>query len=283
MTAYHENLTFDDNLPVKVILHTDPNWKKKDVLSHWHNSIELTYIVDGDPGTAIINGDSYTLKEHQLYVIGPNVIHSFDTTLTYQDEILTLLIPLNWLSDKLDYYNQVHFDVGPIDLNLPKYQHLLNSMQAIVAYKRKNKNGVAEQLDTVSALHYMASFVLTQRTFVGKQDLELSSPIIIQEIMQKIQNEYQTNITIEQLSEDNHVSVAHLIRLFKKYVGVSPKNYLIQTRLSAATKLLKDTDNSIETIAEQTGFGSTKNFFVLFRKRYRVTPSEYRQNNQELV
>lgn len=281
MSAFHENLIFNDKLPVKVILHTDPVWKRKLVGSHWHNSIELCYIVNGAPGKCRINGQSYVLKPHQFFVIGPNMIHSFDAVVNVKNEILTLLLPLNWLSDQIDNFNKIHFKVGPLDLTRRKYVNVENCMREIVKYKHDTDPNLQEQVDTICALHYLAAFVLNAMSQIhedGTNNLELGSPMMIQEIMLKIQSDFAENITVSQLSEEYHLSETHLIRLFKKYVGVSPKNYLVSIRLNEASKLLRQTTKPIHEIVDETGFGSNKNFFVLFHKHFQMTPSEYRND-----
>lgn len=284
MAAYHENLIFDNQLPVKIILHTDVNWKKRTVLSHWHNSIEVCYIVKGQPGDARINGQKYHLQPHQLYLIGPNIIHSFDTVVTQQAEILTLLIPLTWLSDQFDYFNKAIFQVGPVNVDHPGHKLLEKQLQTIIDYKRSKNPSANSKLQTVGALHYIAYLILGKmidEKTEQSNDLELGSPLLIQQLMSKIQHDYQHNLMISQLSEDNHISETHLIRIFKKYVGVSPKNYLIQIRFDEAKQLLHQTSMSVEEIAQKTGFGSAKNFFVLFHKRFDKIPNEYRHKNKQ--
>ncbi|WP_125770276.1 AraC family transcriptional regulator [Companilactobacillus furfuricola] len=282
MPAYYENVIFDDSLPVKVFLHTDPAWKIKDVMSHWHNSIELCYVVKGEPGKTRINGQEFQLTAHEFFVIGPNVIHSFNAVVDPRNEILTLLLPLNWLFDQIDDFNQIHFEIGPLDLTDPKFSSLQLGLEKIVEYKRAKKPDIQEQVQTISALHYVAAFVLKEMSRFQEKDsgsLKLGSPLMIQSIMSQMQNNYSENITVAQLSQEHHISEAHLIRIFKKYVGVSPKSYLVQTRLTKAAQLLRQTDQPIHEIAEGTGFGSNKNFFVLFRKHFEMTPNEYRHQN----
>ncbi|WP_125709597.1 AraC family transcriptional regulator [Companilactobacillus zhongbaensis] len=282
MPAYYENLVFDDSLPVKAFLHTDPSWKVKDVMSHWHNSIELCYVVKGEPGRTRINGQEYQLTAGEFFVIGPNVIHSFKAVVDPRNEILTLLLPLNWLFDQIDDFNQIHFEIGPLDLTEPKFALLEKSLAKITEYKRAEKPDIQNQVQTISALHYVAAFVLQKMSRFQENDsgsLKLGSPLMIQSVMSEIQNNFSKNITIAQFSQENHISEAHLIRIFKKFVGVSPKNYLVQTRLTKATQLLRQTDLPIHEIAEQTGFGSNKNFFVLFRKHFEMTPNDYRHQN----
>jgi AraC-like DNA-binding protein len=282
MAAFHENLIFDDKLPVKVILHSNPGWRKKVALSHWHNSIEICYVIDGHPGTGRINGESFELEADNAYVIGPNVIHSFDSIITRKDEVLTLLIPLEWLTDQINDFNEIQFDIGPIDVKAEKNRIFYEALNNVLEYKRSTKIGLEQQVTAVAALHYIAAFVLTQNSSVRLSPanaLELGSPLMIQQMMSKMQNNYQDNLTISELSAENHISEAHLIRVFKKYVGVSPKSYLIQIRLAEAARMLRQTESSIEEISSDTGFGSPKNFFVLFRKKYQMTPKEYRQKN----
>ena len=65
----------------------------------------------------------------------------------------------------------------------------------------------------------------------------------------------------------------------KSYTGFTPLNYLINIRISEATKLLKKSHLSIINIALDTGFNSSQHFSTTFKKLTGFTPGEFRKNN----
>ncbi len=77
------------------------------------------------------------------------------------------------------------------------------------------------------------------------------------------------------VAEELEVSVAHLIRQFKKYVGETPTNYLIRYKLEKSKELLGDESLYIDTIANVVGFSCGNYYAKVFRKYYGISPSQY--------
>nr|WP_246367099.1 helix-turn-helix transcriptional regulator [Paraliobacillus salinarum] len=67
------------------------------------------------------------------------------------------------------------------------------------------------------------------------------------------------------------------MRTFTKETGVTPYQYVMNTRIAAARFLLKASDASIKDIAFSTGFQSESSFCTCFKKIEQLTPSQYRK------
>jgi AraC-like DNA-binding protein len=96
--------------------------------------------------------------------------------------------------------------------------------------------------------------------------------------MNYIKGHYTEKITVHQLAEQVHWSDSTLFALFKEAFGKAPIAWLNDYRLSVATKLLKSTPDSIESIAQSVGIEDPRYFSKLFRRRYQCTPGQYRKN-----
>lgn len=68
--------------------------------------------------------------------------------------------------------------------------------------------------------------------------------------------------------------------MFKKQLGINYKAYLTQIRLEKVKFLLVHTENKLLEIALESGFGSEHSLIKNFKKTYRLTPTEYRRENQ---
>lgn len=97
-------------------------------------------------------------------------------------------------------------------------------------------------------------------------------------IKQYIDNNYHENITLESLTSLIDLNKYYLVHSFKKYLGISPINYLIEKRLEASRKLLVNTDEPISKIAEKVGFSSQSYFSQYFKKAMHMSPKDYRNN-----
>lgn len=92
-----------------------------------------------------------------------------------------------------------------------------------------------------------------------------------------ISQNYYEAITLDSLAERFAMNKYHLQKQFKRFIGISPSKYLIHTRITRAKELLRSTDNSIEKIAEEIGFGNVSNFTRAFKQYENITPTTYRK------
>jgi len=76
-----------------------------------------------------------------------------------------------------------------------------------------------------------------------------------------------------------NLSTSHLGRLFKAAMGTSIVQYTIELRLKDARQLLQTTDWPVKRIAIECGIPDGPNFVRLFKRRFRMTPSECRNNH----
>jgi len=83
---------------------------------------------------------------------------------------------------------------------------------------------------------------------------------------------------LTELADKLGVTDRHLRRLFQKHLGKSPMDVRKQNRLSLATALLADSDGSIADIAYASGFQSLRRFNDVFKTKYGIPPSEWRQS-----
>ena len=87
---------------------------------------------------------------------------------------------------------------------------------------------------------------------------------------------FEEEIRLDQLAHLQHTSKFHLIRLFKRYYGITPHQYLIGKRMEEAKRLLKK-GNSISDTCYKVGFESINSFSNLFKTKTGKSPSEYRK------
>lgn len=104
-----------------------------------------------------------------------------------------------------------------------------------------------------------------------------SSSKLAIDVIYYMQSYYSNKITIENLCTEFHTNRTTLLNDFKKYSGQSINHYLIQLRLTMASKLLRDTELPIDEVCERTGFKDISYFSKSFKKGISLTPSDYRK------
>lgn len=96
--------------------------------------------------------------------------------------------------------------------------------------------------------------------------------------LQYIRMNYQSHVTVHELSEIIGVSQSYLFRIFKEITGKSPRQYLVDYRLLQAKKLLKETTMTITQVAASVGYPDALAFSKFFMCHQGVSPRKYRQS-----
>ncbi len=84
----------------------------------------------------------------------------------------------------------------------------------------------------------------------------------------------------DQFAVAMNASKSTLYRKVKKLTAISPVEFLRNTRLTFASRLLLSTTDDIGYIAYQVGFNDTKHFANAFKSYFGVSPNNYRHNNK---
>lgn len=100
-------------------------------------------------------------------------------------------------------------------------------------------------------------------------------------ITEYIDDNFTETLSLEKLGEIAHGSPYHLHRTFKKVEGITPVEYIQQTRVNAAKDYLSHTNKAIADIGRSVGMPNTSYFITLFKKKTGHTPVQYRQLYQK--
>lgn len=102
-------------------------------------------------------------------------------------------------------------------------------------------------------------------------------PPYLKGVLKEIEKHFQESLSLDMLSDKFNISKFHLSREFKRYIGTSPNEYLILTRLNHAKELLKYSELTVEEIAYTCGFHHVSHFINMFKKHEKSTPLQYRR------
>ncbi len=103
---------------------------------------------------------------------------------------------------------------------------------------------------------------------------------IVSKIKEIINNEYNSSIGAETIAHKLELSPNYLGTLFKKYTGKSFTETLTDIRMKKAEELLISGNETLNYIAESTGYINTSHFCKVFKKHYGVSPTDYRKRYQ---
>ncbi len=112
-----------------------------------------------------------------------------------------------------------------------------------------------------------------------KKDNLSYQQMIVHKVVQYISEHYhQPELTLKQVSEANGISYHYLSRLIKKVLKTTFSQYLNQTRLEVASRLLQNRSLSVSEIAYTCGYEDPGYFCKLFKRMYGKSPGIFRLN-----
>ncbi|MCI7149747.1 AraC family transcriptional regulator [Bariatricus sp. HCP28S3_A7] len=254
---------------------------------HWHTELEFIYIESGTV-TFWIGEDQFKLSEgdgifintkvlHRLYspskalipnfVFMPSFIAACDSFI-YQKYILPVISSsLSFLI----FHKEVCWQA-----------RALTVMQQIISAQ---DSAASKELITVSLLQNLWQEIFENADIPSPEehkDHSSSSQARLQLMMQFIHLNYSQNISLDDIAREAMVSKSTALNLFRKYLHITPVNYLINYRLKQASQLLSKTEKKIHLISSETGFHNVEYFCKIFKKRYNFTPTEYREQKHFL-
>ena len=249
--------------------------------SDWHSTLhthpftELFYVVDGK-GEFNIQGQRFPVKPNDFVIINPQVEH---TELSSPDEPLEyIVLGIRGLS----FSNLTPVSEGghPFSFfNLRDEQKdILRYLNAMV--QEATSQQMSYELMCHNLLEILLIKILRHQHFdleVGKQSKATKD---ISFIKHYLETYYHESIQLEDLASMTHLSRFYISHSFKKEIGMSPMEYLIDIRIKESKILLRTTNYSISQVADIVGFTTPTYFSKQFRKSTGISPTDYREQYQ---
>ena len=245
---------------------------------HWHNHMEIIYILDGYLEVDI-NNSSYLVEENQLIVISPRDIHS--TAHKNSNASILLQIPYELLESNIDDVQNIHFECNPYIKNNQNIDCQNDIKILLKSFAEIYKNKRLGYKLKINSLIYNLLFILVNKFSVSvpKLNIQKTDRYLdrLELITKYVKKHYNECISLDDISAQARLNPEYFSRFFKKYMGTTFLKYLNSIRLEHFYINLTNTDYSITELIEKNGFTNYKMFMKLFKDNYGCTPSETRK------
>jgi len=114
------------------------------------------------------------------------------------------------------------------------------------------------------------------RTPVQTDDI----PLAYAEVIAEFEDDPSAACSPATLAEKSRQSPLQFAKLTRRIFGLTPSQFIVKTRISAGSRLLRDTDQSVAEIAQRCGYQDQSSFTRAFRVVSGLTPLEYRHLKQ---
>ena len=146
---------------------------------------------------------------------------------------------------------------------------------------------IADHKDA-SALHligylylFVDALVQTSSTRLSAQGNQLKD-FYIQEAVNYIEQNYQRNLTVEEVADACRLNRSYFSKVFRDTMGESPQGFLLHYRMARAAQLLTESRLPISTISAMVSYPNQLHFSRAFKNVYGISPRDYRAKHLAL-
>ncbi len=215
-----------------------------------------------------LNGRHYTAGKGQLVFVDCYQEHQYGT----DSGFACLWLHFDGILARA-YYEHITGLFGPV-VTVPQFDAVCYQLQQI--YRDFQQHLAIDESGESVRIMLAFSLLLTPQLPEKKQTYDG-----IRLALSYISNHFAEPIQLEKLAEIAALSPYYFTRLFTKETGLTPHQYIIQTRISSAKYLLTTSALSIKEISYQTGFRDESSFCTAFKKYVGDTPSAYRLSSRK--
>lgn len=130
-------------------------------------------------------------------------------------------------------------------------------------------------------LHKLLSYIYLKKQLDAEGVRNTSPETRIMAIAEMIEENPQNHVSVLELARAANLSNSRFRELFKQYMGMSPKQYILDMQIRKSKELLVSGDLCIHEVSERVGFPDSHYFSRIFSKKVGISPSEFRETNKD--
>ncbi|HIZ19051.1 MAG TPA: AraC family transcriptional regulator [Candidatus Olsenella stercoravium] len=280
-----------EDYPYALVLSQHDRYQNRSVPWHWHQELELFYVLDGtvDYATPHVH---VTLPAGAAGLVNANVLHM--TRATGGCEGVNLLIHMprpHLLAERgsLIWRRYVEPLTSATSVELlyvlpddESARMLRSDMQASFDVVLAGEKGWELELRNTLAEVWLDFVGLAgERVGEGAAAMPCQRDERLKAMVDYVGRHYDERIGVAQIAAAAFASERECYRTFRECLGVTPGQYLRDYRIQQACRMLAHTTRPISAVADMAGMGGASHFGREFRAAMGCTPTEYRRKWQD--
>lgn len=270
-----EHIIYNSNIPVKITYAS-----VREYPLHWHSSVEIIYVLRGMVNISI-DTDNYSIFENEIEIINVNESHRIYSS---EDNLVLIFhIDSSFLEkyykdiDNIFFYTNTSKEGSQESEEYLVLKTLLAEILCEMVQRQEDYDEEIESIVIKLLFHIINNFhyLISKENDLSKEQFDR-----YHRISKYIFNNYNNNITLQDIAKKEFLSPDYLSHDFKNATGYSFTDLLNLTRVEEAMKLLLDSNMSLTEISEEVGFSHTRYLNKHFKNYYHLTPLQFRRKNK---
>lgn len=271
-TAGFESMKTRDDDPILAMHPSDYRFKANQ--GRILNEYQLVYIVEGRGVFKSASCDSSQINAGTMFLLFPGEWHSY-----FPDP------KIGWKSYWIGFKGSIidkrigaeYFSKKECICNVGINETIIKLYKEVLFVAAEDKVGSQHLISSI-AFHILGFFYYKNLNHIENINTRIID--MLNKARTIMQENLANKILFEELAKELGIGYSWFRRMFKKYEGISPAQYLIQLRIIKIKELLTSSDLSISEIAYHIGLESKSQLSTLFKKYEGISPSEFRKMNQ---
>lgn len=273
LELYEKKILRDEEFPIQLIRNRF-HQKKRCFDLHWHEHIELHYVVSGQT-TLKLEQEEFKARKGDLVIANSNILHEGFCDGTFMETLVVIFDMADFSRELAD--KNIIFQ--PLIRNDPEIVRIMQNINEELTRQeigdRLVCKGYLLQLVAYLVRNYALEMLDKGDSLRRRKKLER-----LNIVYQYIESNYSGPISNRELAGLIHVSEGRFSHLFKESTGMAPLQYINEVRLKKAMNLLKRGNYTATEVADAVGFSDYNHFGRLFRRTFGCTPIEVRENSR---
>jgi len=227
------------------------------------------------------------VRDKDVFIIGEHVLHLFQCSSFYQSEQSHGVLAVLLFFDKFSFGKQF-FEIA----EMKQIQDLLFDANQVIKVDGPAKDAIFDLIMStrfiqneeliIVFLKILSLIRQADKTYINNEQYNLilnnNEGDRMNDVLNYSLNNYQEEITIDQISKVAFLSRSQFSYFFKLHTGKTYIQFLNELRIENACILLKSNHLSIDQICYEVGFKNVSNYTRHFKKTKNVTPSQFRKS-----
>lgn len=246
---------------------------------HWHVEYEIMRVLKGTL-TVTLDEKSFTAVAGDVIFVHSGILHSgLPKDCVYQCIVFDGNAFLKHSTVCSGYMQRIiHQDIMIYHHFTVKYSDILAAVNGIFDSMWQKNPGY--ELIVIGQFYHFFGLVFGNHYYldgVTKARRDYKRILQLKQVLEFIENNYTSQLTLQQLSESVSMSPKYFCRFFSEMTHQTPMDYLNRQRIEQACYQLATTDDSITEIAYASGFNDLSYFIRTFKKYKGITPGKYKR------
>ncbi len=212
------------------------------------------------------DGTEITPTDGSICYIAPNFEYEMISDIPVVSKHISVIMCCGIIADnfaKLCNASNVHLSLRP---------NVIDAFNSVVEIT----NNTSLTPENVNRIANSFHKLFIELIFAPIHTAESKSEVIAGKIKRYIENNLDTDISVTSIAKQFYLSETHVIRIFKEKYGVTPKQFILKSKIDSSKILLLDTSLQIKEIAMTYHFADSYHFSHTFKRFIGVSPEKFR-------